>query len=204
MPRLSDTIGRLVGQRQRHVAVDQRERRAVHGDRRAIEQVGQPLVLVHQGLLAGHHRHRDLAELQLGSIICVPTSLVNLRTVIFAARDAKETSFREVDLELMMILSRQATIALENARLYEELAERERRIEKDLARFSSFPGSRPHIDERHDRSMINLDEPDHQAQRVKLRHGQPPRQQHCSQTDRCRHAGAHASVTFRHNAGANV
>src|SRR5262249_14143265 len=38
-------------------------------------------------------------------------------------------------------------------------------IERDGARFSSFSGSRPHLDQRADLSMINLDDPDHQAQR---------------------------------------
>ena len=38
-------------------------------------------------------------------------------------------------------------------------------IEKDTRRYSSFDGSRPHVDERGDESMINLDDPVHQAQR---------------------------------------
>jgi cytochrome P450 family 142 subfamily A polypeptide 1 len=38
-------------------------------------------------------------------------------------------------------------------------------VERDGARYSSFPGSRPHIDLRDDESMINLDDPDHQQQR---------------------------------------
>ncbi|MEI8001879.1 MAG: cytochrome P450 [Actinomycetes bacterium] len=38
-------------------------------------------------------------------------------------------------------------------------------VEKDSARYSSFPGSRPHLDQSADRSMINLDEPAHQQQR---------------------------------------
>jgi cytochrome P450 family 142 subfamily A polypeptide 1 len=38
-------------------------------------------------------------------------------------------------------------------------------VEKDGGRYSSASGSRPHIDLRADRSMINLDDPDHQAQR---------------------------------------
>ncbi|OHV58957.1 cytochrome P450 [Pseudofrankia sp. BMG5.36] len=38
-------------------------------------------------------------------------------------------------------------------------------VEKDGARYSSFYGSRPHIDLREDQSMINMDDPDHQAQR---------------------------------------
>jgi cholest-4-en-3-one 26-monooxygenase len=38
-------------------------------------------------------------------------------------------------------------------------------IEKHGARYSSFAGSRPHIDQRADRSMINMDDPAHQQQR---------------------------------------
>jgi cholest-4-en-3-one 26-monooxygenase len=39
-------------------------------------------------------------------------------------------------------------------------------IEKDSELYSSFYGSRPHIDLRADESMINMDEPDHQQQRA--------------------------------------
>jgi cytochrome P450 family 142 subfamily A polypeptide 1 len=38
-------------------------------------------------------------------------------------------------------------------------------VEKNGALYSSFYGSRPHIDQREDLSMINMDDPDHQAQR---------------------------------------
>lgn len=38
-------------------------------------------------------------------------------------------------------------------------------VERDSERYSSYPGSRPHIDLRHDLSMINLDDPGHQQQR---------------------------------------
>jgi cholest-4-en-3-one 26-monooxygenase len=38
-------------------------------------------------------------------------------------------------------------------------------VERNGARYSSFHGSRPHLDQRADRSMINLDDPEHQAQR---------------------------------------
>ncbi|SEO86573.1 cytochrome P450 [Trujillonella endophytica] len=40
-----------------------------------------------------------------------------------------------------------------------------RLVEKDTEHFSSFRGSRPHVDLRADVSMINLDDPDHQQQR---------------------------------------
>jgi cytochrome P450 family 142 subfamily A polypeptide 1 len=38
-------------------------------------------------------------------------------------------------------------------------------VERDGNRYSSFHGSRPHIDLSSDQSMINLDDPEHQAQR---------------------------------------
>jgi cytochrome P450 family 142 subfamily A polypeptide 1 len=38
-------------------------------------------------------------------------------------------------------------------------------VERDGTRYSSFYGSRPHLDQRADRSMINMDDPAHQAQR---------------------------------------
>ena len=38
-------------------------------------------------------------------------------------------------------------------------------IERDGARYTSLYGSRPHIDQTADQSMINLDDPVHQAQR---------------------------------------
>lgn len=40
-----------------------------------------------------------------------------------------------------------------------------RDIEKDTERYSSAAGSRPHVDQREDLSMINLDDPEHQDQR---------------------------------------
>ncbi len=38
-------------------------------------------------------------------------------------------------------------------------------VEVDGTRYSSFYGSRPHLDQREDRSIINMDDPDHQRQR---------------------------------------
>ncbi|KPM56048.1 cytochrome P450 [Frankia sp. R43] len=38
-------------------------------------------------------------------------------------------------------------------------------VEKDGVRYTSYEGSRPHIDLREELSMINMDDPDHQAQR---------------------------------------
>lgn len=72
----------------------------------------------------------DMAQLQLSSMMCIPTSLVNISSVIYAARNQDEAPFRESDLEMFLILARQSTVAMENARLYEELRAYVRRIEE--------------------------------------------------------------------------
>ena len=71
----------------------------------------------------------ELNEQQLSSLMCVPTALTNTRSVIYVARDTGEPRFREADLEMFLILARQASIAMENARLYEELRAYVHRIE---------------------------------------------------------------------------
>jgi two-component system, NtrC family, sensor kinase len=73
--------------------------------------------------------HQQLADYNLATMMCVPTSLVNVRSVIFAGRERGEPPFREVDMEMFTILARQATIAMENARLYEELRAYVKRVE---------------------------------------------------------------------------
>lgn len=74
--------------------------------------------------------NKEMAELQLSCIMCVPTSLVNMSSVLYVARNAGEPPFRESDLEMFLILARQSTIAMENARLYEELRAYVRRVEE--------------------------------------------------------------------------
>ncbi len=73
--------------------------------------------------------HDELTGLNLSSMMCVPTSLMNFKSVLYAARDEGEAQFREADMEMLLILARQASIAYENARLYEELRANVRRIE---------------------------------------------------------------------------
>ncbi len=65
----------------------------------------------------------------LCSIMCAPISRQNVRGVFFAARGVETTPFREVDWEMFLLLARQSAIAMENARLYEELREYVRRVE---------------------------------------------------------------------------
>ncbi len=72
----------------------------------------------------------ELETLALASLMVVPTTLGNLQSVLFVGRDVGEPPFREVDMEMFLILARQATVAMENARLYDELRDYVRRIEE--------------------------------------------------------------------------
>jgi signal transduction histidine kinase/CheY-like chemotaxis protein len=74
-----------------------------------------------------------LASLQLGAAILIPIARSTpqaVRGVLFAARDAGAQPFRGVDLEMFLVLSRQALVALENARLYADLRNYVRRVEE--------------------------------------------------------------------------
>jgi signal transduction histidine kinase/FixJ family two-component response regulator len=66
----------------------------------------------------------------LNSVMCAPLSRLNVRGVLYAGQDAEASAFREVEWEMFLLLARQATIAMENAILYEELREYVRRVEE--------------------------------------------------------------------------
>jgi two-component system NtrC family sensor kinase len=71
-----------------------------------------------------------LSTLGLGSAILIPIARSNLHSVLFAARDASGTPFRGADLEMFFVLARQAVVAMENARLYEDLRNYVRQVEE--------------------------------------------------------------------------
>ncbi|HEX7621357.1 MAG TPA: response regulator [Anaerolineales bacterium] len=71
-----------------------------------------------------------LVSLGLGSVFIAPISRLKVHGVIIAGRDAEEAAFREVDWEMFILLVRQAAIAMENARLYEELRGYVKRMEE--------------------------------------------------------------------------
>src|SRR5512144_847865 len=73
-----------------------------------------------------------LSSLGLGAAILIPVARSNLHSVLFAARDASsaERPFRGADLEMFFVLARQAVVAMENARLYEDLRSYVRRVEE--------------------------------------------------------------------------
>ena len=70
-----------------------------------------------------------LAPLELSSIMCAPISRLNVHGVLYAGQDMSSPAFREVEWEMYLLLVRQAALAMENARLYEELREYVRRVE---------------------------------------------------------------------------
>ncbi len=73
-----------------------------------------------------------LSTLGLGAAILIPVARSNLHSVLFAARDASGAArpFRGSDLEMFFVLARQAVVAMENARLYEDLRAYVRRVEE--------------------------------------------------------------------------
>ncbi|MGE5463792.1 MAG: sensor histidine kinase, partial [Syntrophothermus sp.] len=60
----------------------------------------------------------------------IPIARSNLHAVLFAARDASGSPFRGADLEMFFVLARQAVVAMENARLYEDLRNYVRQVEE--------------------------------------------------------------------------
>jgi signal transduction histidine kinase len=71
-----------------------------------------------------------LAILNVNSIIATPLSRDQWNYIFIAARDQKGQPFNESDLEMLIILTRQAVVAMENARLYSDLRNYVRRVEE--------------------------------------------------------------------------
>jgi two-component system NtrC family sensor kinase len=71
-----------------------------------------------------------LRKAGLGAAMFIPVIRQRFRGVFFAGRNGAESSFRESDLEMFQILTRQAAAAIENARLYDEQRSYVRKIEE--------------------------------------------------------------------------
>jgi signal transduction histidine kinase/DNA-binding response OmpR family regulator len=94
-----------------------------------VDALNMPM-LANAGSPADAGMHRLLKKHSLGAMMCVPVTLQNLRGVFFAGRDPGQPPFRAADLEMFLILARQAAIAIENARLYGELRDYVSRVEE--------------------------------------------------------------------------
>jgi DNA-binding response OmpR family regulator/signal transduction histidine kinase len=73
---------------------------------------------------------RVFARFGLQSILCVPLVSKSRSGYLLAARSANQVVFNESDLEMMIILSRQASVAYENAALYEALRASMEQVER--------------------------------------------------------------------------
>lgn len=67
---------------------------------------------------------------EFGSVICVPVGNQDGVRVLVAARQTGELAFREADLEMLVVMARQAAAAWENAMLYEQLRDNMEQLEK--------------------------------------------------------------------------
>lgn len=94
-----------------------------------VDADGNPIVINATG--PGEENAQSLlSTLGLGSAVLIPIARSNLHSVLFAARDASGTPFRGADLEMFFVLARQAVVAMENARLYEDLRAYVKRVEE--------------------------------------------------------------------------
>jgi len=94
-----------------------------------IEDIENPILINTSGPSANKYS-TILAKLKLGAALFVPVKRLNTNSVIFAARDEDAPPFLGADLETLLILSNQASIALENAYLYAELREHVNQVEE--------------------------------------------------------------------------
>ena len=73
--------------------------------------------------------HPLLVKNKIGSTLFVPINHSGIQALIYAGRDAGKSIFRDIDLDTLVILARQAAVAIENARLYAELRDYIQRVE---------------------------------------------------------------------------
>ncbi len=70
-----------------------------------------------------------LHEIGWETLLVAPVRRNNSQFVFFACREKGSVCFTEADLEMFVILARQAAVAMENARLYSELKDYVRQVE---------------------------------------------------------------------------
>ena len=72
---------------------------------------------------------KKICEIGVGSALLVPINHSGVRALLYAGRGIGEAPFREIDLDTLLILARQAAVAIENAQLYAELREYVKQVE---------------------------------------------------------------------------
>ena len=86
-------------------------------------------VVIHASSDANPIIQEELENLGLGAGLLVPAVQSPVDAVIFAGRENENDAFREVDIDTLVILTRQAAVAVENAHLYEELRDYVKQVE---------------------------------------------------------------------------
>ncbi len=90
---------------------------------------GSPAVFNATGPTNSQAVQEMLCEAGLESMLIAPVRRNNSQFVFCSCREKSSAPFAEADLEMFVILARQAAVAMENARLYSELRDYVRRVE---------------------------------------------------------------------------
>lgn len=93
------------------------------------QSLGSPVMINISGPGSKEFRTR-LQKRGLGAAMFIPVQRPNTNSLFYAGRGRNEAPFREVDLEMFLILSNQAAVAIENAHLYADLREYVRQVEE--------------------------------------------------------------------------
>jgi len=72
----------------------------------------------------------QLKKRELGAAMFTPVRRLKTHSLFFVGRNEDDPPFREADLEMFLVLSNQAAVAIENARLYAELREYVKQVEE--------------------------------------------------------------------------
>lgn len=92
-------------------------------------QNGKPIRILLEG--PGDSSSREmLRDNGYGSMAWVPVTLKDENRLLIAGRISVEKTLSEADMEMLVVLAHQAAVALENARLYEELRLYVRQVEE--------------------------------------------------------------------------
>lgn len=95
-----------------------------------LQEDGSSLIVNVNGPGPSETMQTVLAEAGMGGVLLTAVGRNNTQVVFCACREKTSPPFTEADLEMMLILARQADVAMENARLYSELKDTIRRVEE--------------------------------------------------------------------------
>ncbi len=101
-----------------------------------VARSGTPRLISDASSESEYQAYQSVVALHLRSILCAPLKVRDrVRGVLYVDNRLVQGAFTQDDLELLMAFAGQAAVAIENARIYEELARREgMRREMEIAR----------------------------------------------------------------------